>query len=132
MVVIDTSVWIDYFNDNPTSQTKILEEILNSDRIIVLPAIIYQEILQGIRSDQKFQTIKDLLDEFVFLPPLTKSTYLQAATIYRVCRKKGITIRKSIDCLIAATVIENGLSLLHNDSDFDKIAEVFELNIMTK
>jgi predicted nucleic acid-binding protein len=130
MVVIDTSVWIDYFNGNENEKTKILEYIMESDRQIIMPGIIYVEILQGIRTDKMYDEIKESLDEFIFEYYDDKNIYLKAVEIYRTCRKKGITIRKTIDCLIAAIVLERNFDFLHNDKDFDSIAEFFDMNFL--
>ena len=130
MVVVDTSVWVDYFKNKENSKTKLLEKILSSNKQIVLPGIIYVEILQGIKTDKKFKEVKEILDDLIFLPMENKKTYLKSIEIYRICRKNGITIRKTIDCLIASVVLENNFEFLHNDKDFDSISKFFSLKIV--
>lgn len=86
------------------------------------------EILQGIKDDHTYDKIKSFLESL----PLVKvkyEDYLRAANIYRTCRRQGITIRKSIDCIIAAVVINNDLELFTNDSDFENIKKHFDLKI---
>ena len=130
MVVVDTSVWVDHFKNKENSKTKLLEKILSSNKQIVLPGIIYVEILQGIKTDKKFKEVKEILDDFIFFSMDNKETYLKSIEIYRTCRKNGITIRKTIDCLIASVVLENDFEFLHNDKDFDSISKFFSLKIV--
>ncbi|MBC8526861.1 MAG: PIN domain-containing protein [Candidatus Cloacimonetes bacterium] len=130
MVVVDTSVWVDYFKNKENSKTKLLEKILSSNKQIVLPGIIYVEILQGIKTDKKFNGAKEILDDFIFFPMDNKETYLKSIEIYRTCRKNGTTIRKTVDCLIASVVLENNFEFLHNDKDFDSISKFFSLKIV--
>jgi predicted nucleic acid-binding protein len=91
---------------------------------------IYQEVLQGVKTEKDFDKVKKYLDTQRFYSlKKEKESYATAAKIYFKCRKKGITISSTIDCLIAQTAIENNLFLLHNDSDFDDIAKVVDLKI---
>lgn len=130
MVVVDTSVWVDYFKNKENSKSKLLEKILSSNKQIVLPGVIYVEILQGIKADKKLNEVKEILDDFIFFPMDNKKTYLKSIEIYRTCRKNGITIRKTIDCLISSVVLENNFEFLHNDKDFDSISKFFSLKIV--
>ena len=79
-------------------------------------------MLQGIRSDAEFRSTRNLFKHLLFVPT-QHTTFVEAAEIYRHLRQNGITIRKTVDCMIAAAAIENGISLLHNDRDFDFIRE---------
>jgi len=91
---------------------------------------IYQEVLQGVKTEKDFDKVKKYLDTQRFYSlKKEKESYASAAKIYFKCRKKGITISSTIDCLIAQTAIENNLFLLHNDSDFDNIAKIADLKI---
>jgi hypothetical protein len=90
---------------------------------------VLYEILQGVRRDNDFAKIHDHFEDFNYLEA-SRRTHVQAAKMYRQLRRKGITIRKSVDCLIAATAIEHKVRLLHNDRDFDAIARHFELKIL--
>lgn len=121
MILVDTSVWIDFLRGYNSRQRRILHKLIEEEEDISLTEIILTEILQGIRKDKDFQKIKNYLQEFPILKPKGIETYIAAARIYRDCRKKGKTVRKTVDCVIAAICIENGLTLLHKDSDFDSI-----------
>lgn len=119
MFLIDTSVWIEAFKKGSNFR---LENYFNPiDISICLP--IYQEILQGIKEDKAYFAMKHALDNFVILEPeIKKPQFEEAVTIYRQGRLKGITIRSSIDCLIAAIAIKNEVILIHKDRDFGKIS----------
>ena len=93
---------------------------------VALCGVILAEILQGIRADAECARLESVLRNFVFLE-MSRETFLSAAHIYRSLRAKGVTIRNSVDCMIAACCIENGAQLLHNDRDFDAIASYVKL-----
>ena len=118
MIVVDTSIWIDFFRGKKSPLHKLIE----NEEDIALTEIIITEILQGIKNDKDYKKLKPFLLDFPILRPKGLETYLNAAQIYRDCRKKGKTVRKTVDCIIAAICIENKQALLHNDSDFDQIA----------
>ncbi|MFI5196459.1 MAG: PIN domain nuclease [Chitinophagales bacterium] len=130
-VLVDTSVWIDALNGRKTLQTKLLNRLIDEDAPVVLCPVIIQEILQGIKEDKDFNLVKDTLSGFELLgiDPL-KAAY-GAASLYRSVRKHGITIRKSNDCLIAFYAISCKAALLHNDEDFNKIAQYTTLKILS-
>ena len=127
-IIVDTSIWIDYFNNVVNEQTNIADKFLERKSVFILPVIL-QEILQGIREEKKFHSIKDLLLYLNFFQVDTIKCAIDAASIFRFLKTKGITVRKPNDCLIAAVCIENKISLLHNDKDFDKIAKHTSLKI---
>lgn len=119
ILLFDTSIWIDYLRGQETSKVNLLDEyLLNSDVLQICPPII-QEILQGIRQDEQFSKIKNNLDRLLCLQIDAKEAAFGAAELYRNLRKKGITIRKPNDCLIAFYSISFDVELVHNDSDFD-------------
>ena len=121
MYLTDTSIWIDLFNNNTTEYINKLFE----NEQLSLSSTIYFEVLQGTKNKNLFNKIKNvLLEQNFYNLQHNHQSYEQAAQIYRSCRKQGITIRSSIDCLIAQCAIENDLILLHNDKDFDKIASI--------
>lgn len=126
MILVDTSVWIDFLNGVGSEHQKILHILIEEDQDICLTEIIVTEILQGLRSDKDFRTTKKLLLEFPIHSLKGVDSYVSAARIYRTCRKRGLTIRRPIDCLIAMVAIENDLLLLHKDRDFEIIATVFD------
>lgn len=131
MILIDTSVWVDFFRGEDSRQRRILHSLIEDEEDISITEIIVTEVLQGIKNDGEFQTIKDYLLEFPLYMPKGIETYLHAARIYRNCRKRGKTIRSAVDCIIATICIENDLALLHKDSDFDLIAASTELQVIT-
>jgi predicted nucleic acid-binding protein len=127
VIVVDTSVWIDYFSAKSTRGSADLKRAIVNSEDLCICGVVVTEVLQGIRDDTDFETVGRILDELIYLPQ-EKSTYLLAATIYRSLRKRGKTIRKPIDCIIAAVCIEHSALLLHNDRDFDSIAGYFPLH----
>jgi predicted nucleic acid-binding protein len=126
MILVDTIVWIDFFSACSYPHVKALENLILNREDICLCGIILTEVLQGIREDSEFNRTRDLLANVVFLP-MRYSVFLRSAEIYRNLRRKGITIRKPVDCMIAAVAIEHEIPLLHNDKDFIPIEEHFGL-----
>ena len=122
MILVDTSVWIDFFRGADTSHQKTLHKLIEDEEDICITEIILLEILQGIKRDSDFKKVKEYLLGFPIYRPEGIDTYMRAAEIYRQCRKRGKTVRKTIDCIIAAIAIENSLTLFHNDRDFEQIA----------
>ena len=119
MILVDTSVWVDFLRGKTSPERRLLHRLIEDEADIAVVEIIITEILQGVRDDDDFQRLKDYLLEFPVYKPKGIETYLKAAEIYRDCRKRGKTVRKTVDCIIAAICIENNLVLLHKDSDFD-------------
>ena len=128
-LIFDTSVWIDFLHSNSTPQADLLSDYVENNYPVVLIPTIVQEILQGIRKDKQYQHIKDILPEFtnIQIPPFQAA--IGAAELYRSLRKKGLTIRKSNDCLIAFHAIEYSIPLVHSDNDFDEIGKYSKLKI---
>jgi hypothetical protein len=129
MILIDTSVWIDFLNGLETAQTRTVESLIQSREDICICGIVLTEILQGIKEKRAYEKTKAILSGLIFLP-MERETFLFAATIYRTCRSRGITIRNSTDCMIAATCIQYGVRLLHHDKDFESIATQFDLDFV--
>lgn len=128
MVLVDTSVIIDYLQGVNNEPVEKFQSILDSDIPYGINSFIYQELLQGVKTEKAFDELKEYLDTQRFYKLRDqKDSFAEAALIYLKCRKKGITIRSTIDCAIAQTAIENNLVLLHNDSDFEKMARVVNL-----
>ena len=130
MILVDTSVWIDFLRGADSPQRRTLHRLLEEEEDICITEIILTEVLQGIKEDNDFQKVKDYLLEFPIQRPNGTETYLRAARIYRDCRKKGKTARKTVDCIIAAICLENSLTLLHKDSDFDTIGACAGLKVL--
>lgn len=128
MIVADTSVWIDYVNGIITPQTNILDFELENSRVATGDLIIV-EFLQGFRKEKQFQEAKNIMDSLEYYDFVGKEMAMKAAQNFRTLREKGITIRKTIDVLIATFCIEYGFELLHNDRDFDPMEEVLGLRV---
>lgn len=122
MILADTSVWIDFLEGKGTPQHMELHRLIEEDADICLTGIVIAEILQGIKDNVQRNEVMSYLLEFPIVEPKGISTYIHTAEIYRTCAVKGKTVRKTIDCLIAAIAIEHGLKLFHNDRDFDNIS----------
>jgi hypothetical protein len=118
MILIDSSTWIDYFNGEVNPKTDMLDRILGKELILV-GDIILMEVLQGFRKDEDFETARRALSSFTQVEMLNSGLAIQSARNFRTLRKMGITVRKTIDCLIATYCIETGTSLLHSDNDFN-------------
>jgi len=128
MIVADTSVWIDYVNGAITPQTDMLDSELRHSRVAT-GDLIMVEFLQGFRSDTQFQLAKRMMDALEYHDLVGKELALMAAQNFRKLRKHGITIRKTIDVLIATFCIEYGFELLHNDRDFDQMESILGLRV---
>lgn len=128
MVLVDTSVWIDFLRGTPTATAGTLGTLVANHADICICGVILTEILQGIRSDKRFSQTRELLGTTVFLP-MGRETFAHAAVLYRQLRKKGFTVRKPIDCMIAAVAIEHDVPLLHNDKDFQPLEKHGSLKV---
>ena len=130
MVLTDTTVWIDFFSAQPLPHVETLENLISKRGNICICGVILTEVLQGIRKDSEYRKTRDLFENLIFLP-MHYATFLLSAGIYRTLRRKGIAIRRSLDCMIAAVAVENNISLLHNDRDFDPIEKYCNLHIVS-
>ena len=128
MILVDTSVMVDLFKGANNESTRKFKEVILQNIPFGINSFIYQEILQGAKSLKEFNLLKKYLEsQRFFYPKHPIESYAEAARIYFKCRKKGITVRSTIDCLIAQMAIEHNLALLHNDKDFYAIAKVVKL-----
>ena len=118
MILVDSSVWIDYFNGAVTPETNRLDELLGTEPL-GLGDLILVEILQGFRHNEDYETAKELLTSLTIFDLLGKDIAIKSADNFRHLRKKGITVRKTVDTIIATFCIENKIPLLHSDRDFD-------------
>ena len=118
MLIVDTSVWVDYFNGVKNPQTDYLDIILDKTPILI-GDLILSEVLQGFRHDPDFEKVRRSLARFSQVNMVDTILAVQSARNYRFLRQKGITVRKTMDSLIATYCIENEHELLHNDGDFD-------------
>ena len=117
MILVDSSVWIEYFNGKKNSHTDYLDEILSSE-LVGIGDLMLTEVLQGFRSDRVYETAKSLLVDLPNFEIIGQTRAIKAAENYRFLRKKGITVRKTVDNLIATFCIDQQLPLLFADKDF--------------
>lgn len=129
-VLIDTSVWIDFFRGISNRQTVLLKEFIENENPVFICPLIIQEILQGIRNDDEYRKVKSniLNMDILLIDPVESS--VGAADLYRKLRGRGVTVKKSNDCMIAYYAIFFGIYLLHNDKDFDLISKYLDLKII--
>lgn len=118
MLIVDSTVWVDYFNGVRNPQSDYLDQIADQTPILI-GDLILAEVLQGFREDTDFKKARRAFGRYMQVEMINPELAVQSARNYRLLRKKGITVRKTIDSLIATYCIENGHDLLHNDSDFD-------------
>jgi hypothetical protein len=130
MILVDSSVWIDYFNGYKTWQTNLLDNLL-SDVPIIIGDLILAEILQGFRLDNHFESAKSYLSDLPFRKMGGYQVAVKSAQNYRILRKKGVTVRKTIDVIIGTYCILEGLPLLHDDRDFDPMVSHLSLKILS-
>lgn len=119
MVLIDTSAWIEFLRDTGFSACRQVDELLDHEIAICDP--IRMEVLAGARDEAHLLSLRRLLARAVILP-MRPTDYEDAAALYRRCRRQGATVRKLIDCLIAAVAIRSGTPILHHDADFQTLA----------
>lgn len=125
MYLVDTSVWIDYIQGRDTPAVQLLDELLLNPLAVNLNEQIYLEILQGAKSVDSFNTLQRYFSGQLFSSfENSRESHEKAARLYFECRRNGITVRSSLDCLIAQCALENELILLHQDRDYLKIQSV--------
>jgi predicted nucleic acid-binding protein len=129
MIVVDTSVWIDVLNGVDSSPATTCVGLIEDGRPVALTDIVFTEILQGLRSDDEAQTVEQHLRAFPILRLDSLEDFSLAADLYRTARRRGVNVRKTLDCLIAAACIRAGAPLLHADADFDRLATCTALRI---
>lgn len=128
VVLVDTSVWVNFFKANDTDASLFLKNNLSNVIIATCPVIV-QEVLQGIVSEHEFTKVSSYLDSLTKFKGNPYTLAYEAAKLYRELRKKGVTIRKPNDCLIAIFAMQNDVTLLNDDRDFKFIAEHTPLRI---
>ncbi len=126
MILVDTSAWIEFLRDTGSAVCQRVDDLLDDELATCHP--IRMEVLAGARDEQHLSDLRRLLARASLLP--TRATdYEQAAALFRTCRRGGETVRKLIDCLIAATAIRQGVTVLHADGDYDLLARHSDLQI---
>ena len=129
MILVDSSVWIDYFRGTMTAQTEILDALLGQQPLAI-GDLILAEVLQGFADERDFNLAKNMLTSLTVVELGGKEIAIQAAKNFRALRKLGLTVRKTIDTVIATRCIESGYDLLHNDRDFDPFVRYLGLRVV--
>jgi len=129
MIIVDSTVWVDYVNGKTNEETRLLEARIGREQI-GLRDIIFFEVLQGLRSEKEFEAVKAKLSEFSIFPTGGTEMAVGTAMNYRKLRTKGFTVRKTIDCWIATFCLHEGHELLHRDRDFDPFESELGLRVV--
>lgn len=131
MIVVDSSVWINYFNGVLTPKTDFLDSALGKEPLVI-GDLIQIEVLQGFQRDSDFRTAKKLLDLLPFVSMGGETIALESIKNFRSLRKKGVTVRKTIDVIIGSYCIFHDFYLLHEDKDFDPMAKYLKLKTIVE
>ena len=129
MILVDSSVWIDYFNGTMTPQTETLDQLLGREPLAI-GDLILTEVLQGFNEERDFNTAKKVLTSLTVVALGGQEIAIQAARNFRALRKAGVTVRKTVDTVIATWCIQNGYDLLHNDRDFEPFVKHLGLRVV--
>jgi predicted nucleic acid-binding protein len=129
--VVDTSVWIDFLRGTASPHAAVLHEMIQNDTLVFITPAILQELLMGAPDEQQAHELRETLLAFGMLGHDAVTAAAGAAELYRAARRQGVTVRKSIDCLIAWQAVQAGLPVLHKDRDFDLLSEVSDLAIVS-
>jgi len=128
VLLVDSSIWIEVFRRRDPLDLEAITPLV--EIATCLPVI--QEVLQGMRDEKQHDVARAAMLAFPIVEsPLTTGVFLEAAALYRKGRKAGITIRSGVDCLVAVCALRNGLTVLHRDRDFDRIAEISRLKTLS-
>jgi predicted nucleic acid-binding protein len=130
-VLVDTSAWVDFFNGHPSPHAEALAGLIREEADLLTCGLVVAEVLQGIRHTRSLKKIERQFRDMEWLTPTEPETYVEAANLYRRLRAQGVTIRSTIDCVIAKLADENGALLLSKDRDLQAIAdaELLELRM---
>ena len=128
MILVDSSVWIDYFQGRITAQTEKLDMLLGQE-LLAIGDLILTEVLQGFDNERDFHDARKMLTSLIVVELGGQEIAIQAAKNFRALRRLGMTVRKTIDTVIATRCIESGYDLLHNDRDFDPFAKHLGLRV---
>ena len=131
MILVDTSALLPFLAGRSTRASKAVATALSDGLEIALTPIVVQEVLQGAREELEWRKLKTyLLTQAILAPRDPVATHVAAARIYYDCRRRGLTVRSTLDCVVAQIAIEHGVPLLHDDRDYDAIARVRELKTL--
>lgn len=122
-VLVDTSVWADFFNDHPSPEQRALTDLFTGFDEICTCGVVVAEVFQGLRKDEGRARLADLFRDLAYLEPAGVDLYFRAADLYRALRRRGKTIRSTIDCVIAVLAEEHGCSVLARDRDMETILQ---------
>jgi len=122
-VLVDTSVWADFFNDFPSPEQQALADLFTGSDEICTCGVVVAEVFQGLRKDEGRARLSELFRDLTFLEPADIDFYFRAADLYRALRRRGKTIRSTIDCVIAVLAEEHGCAVLARDRDMEMIHE---------
>lgn len=128
VLLIDTSIWIEFFRGKDEKLVRMVQKHILSNEVCICPPIL-QEILQGVKDLETFEMLSEQLMSIRFLEADPKMMAINAAKLYFNLRKKGVTIRKSMDCLIASYALAFDVNFYHSDRDFDNISKHFPLKL---
>jgi predicted nucleic acid-binding protein len=129
VIVVDTGVWIDVLGGRRTRQARRCIALIEGGDPVALTDVIFADVLQGLRSDDEAELVERHLRAFPILRLEGPDDFALAASLYRAARSQGVTIRNTLDCLIAAPCVRTGAPLLHADADFDRLATCSSLRI---
>lgn len=129
MILVDSSVWIDYFRGAITPQTEKLDGLLEHEPLAI-GDLILAEVLQGLTTERDFNQAVKMLTSLIVVELGGQDIAIQAAKNFRILRSRGVTVRKTIDTTIATRCIESGYDLLHSDRDFDPFAKHLGLRVV--
>ncbi len=130
MIAVDTSVWIDFLGGADSPEALRLVALIDAGAPVALTDVVLAELLQGVASDDDAQLLEEHLAAFPVLRLDALEDFAVAARLYRRARAAGVPVRKSLDCLIAAPCVREGVPLLHRDADFDRLASCTELEVV--
>lgn len=128
MILVDSSIWVDYFRDSDRPAAKALQQAMLANEDIAIVPVILTEVLMGFRDDRSFRSARTVLSKVPQLP-VTNDTYIRAATLFRNLQKKGVTVRGAVDCIIAQTCLETSAELMTLDNDFREMARFTSLKV---
>lgn len=129
MIVVDTSVWIDCSRDRPEPHVEVLARLIDDDAGVAITDVVLAEVLQGVVTDQEARRVEARLAAFDVLRLESLDDFRNAATLYRRARSAGHTIRRTLNCLIAAVRVREDVAILHRDADFDRLASCSALRV---
>lgn len=131
MIVVDTSVLIDFFKGRSTAAARLLEKLEDDGTPFAIPSVCYQEVLQGARDEREWRQLDQYLgSQRLLVPEEPIALHRDAARLYFECRRRGVTVSGTVDCWVAAQALQQGGVLLHDDNDFDKIARIRPLKTL--